>query len=95
MRLPLLAEMLIADRDPGVREMAAFALGETELPGGAYALITVLKDSSRSGRAQSIEALGKIIAVMISSAPAASQRPAGQEEDERLDILKSGNRPRP
>lgn len=86
--VPLLAEILLGDHDPEVRQMAAFALGEIESPGGAYALVTVLKDPNSPGRARAIEALGKIIAVML-SAPATNQSSAGQAEDERLDILKS------
>ena len=63
--VPPLAEMLLQDRDNGVREMAAFALGEIEAPGGAYALVTVLKDPDRPARARAIEALGKVTAAMI------------------------------
>jgi HEAT repeat protein len=43
-----------------VREMAAFALGEIESAGGAYALVTVLKDPNKPARARSIEALEKL-----------------------------------
>ena len=43
--IPTLADMVLMDRDKDVRQMAAFALGEIELPGGAFALIQVLKGS--------------------------------------------------
>jgi cyclophilin family peptidyl-prolyl cis-trans isomerase/HEAT repeat protein len=88
--VPVLAEMVLMDRDADVRQMAAFALGEIEAAGGAYALVTVLKDPNRPGRARAIEALGKIIAAMANSAPARpNQSSAGQPEDERLNILKA------
>jgi cyclophilin family peptidyl-prolyl cis-trans isomerase/HEAT repeat protein len=86
--VPLLAEMLLTDKEPEVREMAAFALGEIESAGGAYALVTVLKDPNSPARARSMEALGKIIAVMVNNARETKQNSDGQEEDDRLDILK-------
>lgn len=87
--VPVLAEMLLGDSDPDVRRMAAFALGEIESPGGAYALVTVLKDANRPARARAIEALGKIVGVIVNNnARETNQSPAGQEDDERLDILK-------
>ena len=52
--VPVLAEMLLTDREPEVREMAAFALGEIESGGGAYALVTVLNDPNRPGRARAV-----------------------------------------
>jgi cyclophilin family peptidyl-prolyl cis-trans isomerase/HEAT repeat protein len=82
--VPLLAETLLQDKDNTVRELAAFALGEIEAPGAAYALITVLKDPEKPARAQSIEALGKITATMM-SALAAEKKP----EDDRLDQCKA------
>src|SRR4029079_4081445 len=85
--VPVLAEMLLTDRDPGVREMAAFALGEIESGGGAYALVTVLKDPNQPGRARAIEALGKITAALASAT--ASQTGAEKKDDERLDALKA------
>jgi cyclophilin family peptidyl-prolyl cis-trans isomerase/HEAT repeat protein len=87
--VPVLAEILLGDSDADVRKMAAFALGEIEAPGGAYALVTVLKDANKPARAQAIEALGKIIGVMINNARETNQSSAGKEGDERLDILKS------
>lgn len=88
--IPVLADMLLMDRDADVRQMAAFALGEIEAPGGAYALVTVLKDPNKSGRARAIEALGKIIAVMVANAsPTPNQNSAKGPVDERLDILKA------
>jgi len=87
--VPSLADMLLTDPDADVRQMAAFALGEIESPGGAYALVTVLKEPNRPGRAQAIEALGKIVAVMASNAPPPKGDSTSQPEDERLDILKA------
>lgn len=85
--VPVLAEMLLTDRDAEVKQMAAFALGEIEAAGGGYALVTVLKDPNKPGRARAIEALGKIIAAM---APAATtQATSRPPEDERLDMLKA------
>ena len=82
--VPALTETLLQDRDNDVREMAAFALGETEAPGGAYALVTVLKDPEKPARARAIEALGKITAAMM-AASAAEKKP----EDDRLDQCKA------
>src|SRR6185503_611943 len=45
--VPVLAEILLGDRDTGVREEAAFALGEIELPGGASALVNVVSDENK------------------------------------------------
>jgi cyclophilin family peptidyl-prolyl cis-trans isomerase/HEAT repeat protein len=84
--VPPLAEMLLQDRDNSVREMAAFALGEIEAPGGAYALITVLKDPDRPARARAIEALGKVTAAMMPGpTPATEKKP----DDDRLDQCKA------
>jgi cyclophilin family peptidyl-prolyl cis-trans isomerase/HEAT repeat protein len=60
--IPSLTNLLEKDADPGVRSMAAFALGETESAAGANVLLTTLKDTSTAGelRARTIEALGKI-----------------------------------
>jgi len=69
--------------------MSAFALGEIESPGGAYALSSVLKNTSAPGRARAVEALGKITAALANSAPAPTdQSAATKTEDDRLDILK-------
>jgi HEAT repeat protein len=48
--VPVLSEALLQDRDNSVREMAAFALGEIEAPGAAYALVTTLRACNRPGR---------------------------------------------
>lgn len=80
--VPALAEALVGDRDNGVREMAAFALGEVEAPGGAYALVTVIKDPQNPARARAIEALGKVTAAMM---PANPKEP----DDDRLDMCKA------
>lgn len=89
--VPVLAEMLLTDRDNDVRQMAAFALGEIELPGGAYALIEVLKrmgEENARVRARSVEALGKIVAVMIAAPPSADAATKAIDKD-RLDILRA------
>jgi cyclophilin family peptidyl-prolyl cis-trans isomerase/HEAT repeat protein len=61
-----LTSLIEKDADPGVRSMAAFALGETELESGANALLALLKNTSTAGelRARAVEALGKIAAVL-------------------------------
>jgi cyclophilin family peptidyl-prolyl cis-trans isomerase/HEAT repeat protein len=61
-----LTSLLEKDNDPGVRAMAAFAIGEVESPAGADALLAVLKNTSAAGelRARAIEALGKIAGVL-------------------------------
>ena len=85
----LLAERVLTDRDVDVRQMAAFALGEIESGGGAYALTEVLKgredrNGSRIGtRARAVEALGKIIAAVTS--PGAAAKP----DDEWLDTARA------
>jgi cyclophilin family peptidyl-prolyl cis-trans isomerase/HEAT repeat protein len=91
--IPTLADMVLMDRDTDVRQMAAFALGETELPGGAYALAQVLKGTGSDladpkVRARAVEALGKIVAAMSSSG-AAAPGAAPPPEDERLDLIKA------
>jgi len=83
--VPVLADMLLMDRDNDVRQIAAFALGEIESAGGAYALLTVLKDPDRPGRARALEALGKIIAAM----PPPTGQKAEVPEDDRLDVLQA------
>jgi cyclophilin family peptidyl-prolyl cis-trans isomerase/HEAT repeat protein len=85
--VPVLAEMVLTDKEAGVREMAAFALGEIESAGGAYALVTVLQDPNKPARARSVEALGKITAALASAT--ASQTGAEKKEDDRLDALKA------
>ena len=61
-----LTELLEKDSDPGVRAMAAFAIGEIESEKGANALVAVLKNGSSSVelKARCVEALGKIAAVL-------------------------------
>src|SRR2546429_9292189 len=86
--VPVLTEMLLTDREAEVRQMAAFALGEIESPGGAFALVTVLKDPAKPGRARAIEALGKVTATLESKTAAANNGVAKNIEDERLDICK-------
>src|SRR5215471_10175537 len=86
--VPVLAEMLLSDRDNSVRDMAAFALGEIESPGGAYALVTVLKDPEKPARARGIEALGKITAAMMTSPAPPVPGADKQAPDERLDHCK-------
>src|SRR5438067_2062 len=91
--IPTLADMVLMDRDKDVRQMAAFALGEIELPGGAYALTQVLKGSGSeladaNVRARAVEALGKIVAAMPNSG-ASAPGTAKPPEDERLNIIKA------
>ncbi len=91
--IPPLADLLLMDRDRDVRQMAAFALGEIEAPGGAYALTQVLKrNGSEPGdanvRARAVEALGKIVAAMASNAAPAANA-AKTPDDDRLDIIKA------
>jgi cyclophilin family peptidyl-prolyl cis-trans isomerase/HEAT repeat protein len=86
--VPVLTDMVLMDRDADVRQMAAFALGEIEAPGGAFALVSVLKEPTNPGRARAIEALGKIIAAMPANASATpNQNSAKEPADERRDIL--------
>lgn len=85
--VPVLSEMLLTDSDNGVREMAAFGLGEIESAGGAYALITVLTDPNKPARARAVEALGKITAALTSPTP--SQAGAEKKDDDRLVTFKS------
>src|SRR5436190_7766687 len=85
--LPVLTDMLLMDRDTAVREMAAFALGEIEAPGGAYALVTVIQETDNPGRvrARAIEALGKVTAAIMAAIPAGENKP----DDDRLDQCKA------
>lgn len=83
-----LADMVLMDRDSNVRQMAAFALGELELPGGAFALITAVKDLNNPARARAIEGLGKIAAAYPAPTPGGSNGTATPGDD-RLDIIKS------
>lgn len=93
--VPVLADMVMMDRDAAVRQMAAFALGEIESAGGAYALVEVLKrpdilrfDSTL--RARAVEALGKIVAAMITVTPGPAQPEPGKvSDDDRLDIIRA------
>ncbi len=87
--VPVLAEMVLTDKDADVRQMAAFALGEIEAPGGAYALVNVLKDPTKPGRARAIEALGKIIAAMPNPTPTPNQAATEETPPDRIDILKT------
>ncbi|HBB97238.1 MAG TPA: hypothetical protein DC054_17820 [Blastocatellia bacterium] len=87
--VPVLAEMLLTDRDTDVRQMAAFALGEIESTGGAYALVMVLKDPARPGRARAIEALGKVTAALESRIAAASDEAEKHADDDRLDLCQA------
>ncbi len=89
--VPILAEMLLTDRDNDVRQMVAFALGEIESPGGAYALVEVLKKRGQENgnvRARAVEALGKIVAVMI-SAPSSKDAATKASDEDRLNILRA------
>ncbi|MFN2577684.1 MAG: HEAT repeat domain-containing protein [Pyrinomonadaceae bacterium] len=87
--VPVLAEMLLSDRAPDVRQMAAFALGEIEAPGGAFALVSVLKEPEKPARARAIEALGKVTAAMESKAAEAGIGTEKSANDDRLDLCKA------
>src|SRR6267378_1841448 len=73
--LPALIQLMKEDSDNDVRQMAVFAIGEIESPGGADALIDALgygisrgsgrvSVSSSEVRARAVEALGKIAAAL-------------------------------
>lgn len=83
--VPVLADMLLTDKDTAVRDIVAFGLGEIESPGGVFALVTVLKDPESPARARAIEALGKITAAMMTSPPPTVPGAAKEAGDERLD----------
>jgi cyclophilin family peptidyl-prolyl cis-trans isomerase/HEAT repeat protein len=106
--LPALLAALKADRDNDVRQMCAFAIGEIESPAGADGLIAILDDTRESGdvRARTVEALGKIGAVMLSSTSASGPQTAAPKIEDKaltkiriaiLDALKfeSGRRSMP
>ncbi|HEY0404919.1 MAG TPA: peptidylprolyl isomerase [Pyrinomonadaceae bacterium] len=59
-----LISLLQNDKETSVRAMAAFAIGETESAAGATALAAQLSGKSEEVRANSIEALGKIVAAL-------------------------------
>jgi cyclophilin family peptidyl-prolyl cis-trans isomerase/HEAT repeat protein len=61
-----LTTLLQQDKDPTVRAMAAFAIGEVESATGANALVVTLKNTKTTPdvRARAIEALGKIAAAL-------------------------------
>jgi cyclophilin family peptidyl-prolyl cis-trans isomerase/HEAT repeat protein len=91
--IPTLADMLLMDRDKDVRQMVAFALGEIESTGGAFALTEVLKDRrgdlvDANVRARAVEALGKIVAATAANNPAASAD-LNTPEGDRLDLIKA------
>ena len=86
--VPMLAERVLTDRDVDVRQMAAFALGEIESAGGAYALTEVLKvrDNETAPalvRGRAVEALGKIVAAVTT--PGAATKP----DAEWLDVVQA------
>ena len=87
--VPVLAEMLLTDRDATVRDIAAFGLGEIESPGGAYALVTVLKHPENPVRARAIEALGKVTAAMMTAPAPPIPGADKQAGDDRLDQSKA------
>lgn len=89
--VPTLVEVLQSDSDSDVRQMIAFALGEIESPLGADALISVLENTRESGavRARAVEALGKIGAVLLSTAAApGDQTSLPKAEDKRLTKIR-------
>jgi cyclophilin family peptidyl-prolyl cis-trans isomerase/HEAT repeat protein len=85
--LPALITGLKTDPDNDVRQMCAFAIGEIESPAGAEALIAVLEDASQPAvvRARTIEALGKVGAVLLSNtASSGNQTARPKVEDKTL-----------
>jgi len=70
-----LSNILRQDRDPVVRAMAAFAIGEIESPGGVNFLVTALKSSTETDevKARALEGLGKIAAALPPSQQARSK----------------------
>ncbi len=59
-----LVELLRHDDEGDVRVMAAFALGEIELPLGADALLAAFNENGELLRARALDALGKIAAAL-------------------------------
>jgi cyclophilin family peptidyl-prolyl cis-trans isomerase/HEAT repeat protein len=64
--LPQVGKLLQDDSDPGVRAMAAFAIGEIESINAAPLLVEVIKNTAERGelRGRALEALGKIAAAL-------------------------------
>ena len=106
--LPALAQSLQSDEDIEVRQMSAFAIGEIESPAGVEALTAVLDDTRQPGavRARSVEALGKIGAVLLSNTGSSGNQPGSPKVEDKtltkirlaiLDTLKfeSGRRSMP
>jgi cyclophilin family peptidyl-prolyl cis-trans isomerase len=86
-----LVAVLKSDADSDVRQMAAFAIGEIESSAGADALIAVLDDRNQPAttRARAVEALGKIGATLVSSAPTpGAQTAQPMPEDKTLTKIK-------
>jgi cyclophilin family peptidyl-prolyl cis-trans isomerase/HEAT repeat protein len=83
--VPVLLDVLKEDADQDVRQMAAFAIGEIESPAGAGALITVLADAREPAavRARTVEALGKIGAVLLSNSAASGTQGAQPKADDK------------
>jgi cyclophilin family peptidyl-prolyl cis-trans isomerase/HEAT repeat protein len=82
-----LSNILRQDKDPVVRAMAAFAIGEIESPGGVNSLLTALESSTETDevKARALEGLGKIAAAL----PPAQQARSKQIGAEVLGALKS------
>src|ERR1044072_2151493 len=87
--VPRLTEMLLTDRDNDVRQMAAFALGEIESGGGAFALLALLKEPESPARARSVEALGKIFAALAANPATGGEGPNAKADDDRLNTIKA------
>lgn len=62
--VPGLVSLLLTDKDNEVKEMAAFALGETESVSAGDALVAELAKRNSAAKARVIEALGKITAAL-------------------------------
>ena len=82
-----LSAMLRQDKDPAVRAMVAFAIGEIESLNGANVLLTAIKSSTEPDevKARAIEGLGKIAAAL----PPAQQARSKEIGAEVLGALKS------
>lgn len=85
--VPALVNLMKLDTDPGVRAMAAFALGEVESAAAAEALIAVIKNNDDRGelRARALEALGKIAGALPQDQQA-RQRELGAVIREALEV---------
>ena len=82
-----LGNLLRQDKDPSVRAISAFAIGEIESLNGANFLVTTLNNTTETDevKARAIEGLGKIAAAL----PPTQQARAKEIGAEVLEVLKS------